>query len=112
MRAPALVQGTDILLMGGEIELQGLTDAIQVYDTTSNTWSTSATMLPAPMRGFAAGIIDGTIYIADGNLAGGGVAPHHTRGVVAHGSCSLSSTKKSLYNSPFVVYNYDSFGEL
>ena len=75
VRYPAVVaQGGLVYSFGGEIDSAGTTttatDAVQVIDPASHRASVVA-HLPQPLYGAAAFVINGTIYVAGGQVPGG-----------------------------------------
>lgn len=47
-----------------------LTGAVQIYDPTNDTWSAGAPM-PVPLARMVAGVVNGQIYVVDGNTSDG-----------------------------------------
>ncbi len=61
----AAVLKDDIYVIGGFDESSQVTDIVEVYNVTNNTW-TKATSLPGPLHHTAAASYDGKIYVVGG----------------------------------------------
>ncbi|MDE1769010.1 MAG: Ig-like domain repeat protein [Thaumarchaeota archaeon] len=69
--APSIAYNGKIYVMGGFLSGGGYTNAVQVYDVSTNTWSTTAAgTLPYPVAYSTAAEYGGKIYVMGGNSGG------------------------------------------
>jgi len=68
-KAPAVTLDDKIFVFGG-IASGGVTDAIQIYDSGTDTWSVSSLTLPMPWSDHGTAYLDGYVYLADGEASG------------------------------------------
>ena len=102
------VSGNNIIVMGGYSAYPTATNVVEVFNTTTNTWATSAATLPVMTSGAFSGVHNGKMYLSAGYLASTGYIYETQEFELA--SDSFTNCAGSTTGSPCATISPGNFG--